>query len=240
VLALTNAVVSTADNDSSTPKVSNEVVFRPRFVSEFTSLWAGTAFVVKVTPNSEPVVLTAYHLFGPNGGLDKLVPPDRLADYVLYAELYPAFDEKAEGFRTGPMLPILDVGVLGTASRAGDVSAFRGNQDLEKWALPLAKKNPKEGERVWLLAQLAEGSDATLHRATALGVDEEDDFIIQYDDSNIALRATSGAAILNERGEVVAINLGGTKNEGVVYGYTNPVERFRPSLVRAIEAYGAD
>jgi hypothetical protein len=222
VLALTNAVVSTADNDSSTPKVSNEVVFRPRFVSEFTSLWAGTAFVVKVTPNSEPVVLTAYHLFGPNGGLDKLVPPDRLADYVLYAELYPAFDEKAEGFRTGPMLPILDVGVLGTASRAGDVSAFRGNQDLEKWALPLAKKNPKEGERVWLLAQLAEGSDATLHRATALGVDEEDDFI------------------RNERGEVVAINLGGTKNEGVVYGYTNPVERFRPSLVRAIEAYGAD
>ena len=79
-------------------------------------------------------------------------------------------------------------------------------------SLKLAPTQPKLGDTVWLVAQLVSGApkDKLLFKAKVSRVqDLALNYVVDDPDGTFELRATSGAPVVNERGEVVAVNLAG-------------------------------
>jgi hypothetical protein len=78
--------------------------------------------------------------------------------------------------------------------------------------LKLAPAPPKLGETVWLVAQLVSGAprDKLLFKARVARVqDVALNYVVEDPAGTFALQATSGAPVVNERGEVVAVNIAG-------------------------------
>jgi hypothetical protein len=72
------------------------------------------------------------------------------------------------------------------------------------------------------------------HGATVVAADS--DAVGYKFDKPIELQATSGAAVVDAQGHVVAINLGGLTDEsGAVIGIGNPVTVFEPAIRRAFK-----
>ena len=72
-----------------------------------------------------------------------------------------------------------------------------------------------------------------MHRAVVNFV-SDGELQYRFDESGMDITATSGAPIVNHKGEVVGINIaGGTDGTGF-YGFANPVKRFRAVLYQAI------
>ncbi|MGC3970933.1 MAG: hypothetical protein QM775_27445 [Pirellulales bacterium] len=203
----------------------------------------------KVEPAEPIVLLTALHLFGPSGGLKAQVPPAELPARVRGVELVDCFDDdRSLDFEVKALL-IADAAPLGTenkgadnsadgrsptAGQAGDIAAFHAPADVKAHVFELAPTMPKLGERIWLLAEVLDDAFAgrQLHAATLLYVPRDGDCIYEFADPNLEIRATSGAPILNQQGQVIAINIGGGQTEGKALGLGNPVTRFRPHLER--------
>lgn len=232
------AAVLPAQRSAEPPDVPDAAVLRPEFVLKKGRTGAGTAFVVRLPAKKKNlVVLTAWHLFGPAGGFPEQIEAAKLSQQVRYALLSDPFakSKKAKPVKTGAVLRIPEAGDMeDQKAAAGDIAAFVATKSMKSMALPLAESNPRAGETLWLLAEVVGGAPRgqKLHRATCAGV--EDGFLIfQYANAKLELRATSGAAILNAKGEVVGVNYGGGEDEGKLYGYANPVERFAPYLFKA-------
>jgi V8-like Glu-specific endopeptidase len=84
------------------------------------------------------------------------------------------------------------------------------------------------------LAASSEDKKEKLHKAT---VTEASDSILsfEYDDNNLTCNATSGAPIINEKGEVVGVNLGYKQKDGKLIGIANPSASFKKLIVKAIK-----
>lgn len=220
------------------PRVPKGSILRPEFgLASSKKLRAGTAVVVTIDKKQPPVVLTAWHLFGPAGGMPDQIAAKDLSTAVRSLALRRALTGRKprKPIRCGAPLHIPESGALfgPPASKAGDVVAFKAPKSARSMALPLAKKNPAAQDPLWLLGQ-AGRSPKRLHRVTCQGV-HEGALAYIYADGSLRLRATSGAAIVNAKGEVVGINFGGGKDdEGRLWGQATPVEKFRPFVLRAL------
>jgi len=97
--------------------------------------------------------------------------------------------------------------------------------------LKLAKEAPAVGATVWLVGQAFAGAPATvlLHKAKVLSTY---DIGLTYElvDTKLNLAGTSGAPVVNENGEVVAINLMGGLQRGRLIASGNGVRVFRTVL----------
>lgn len=220
------------------PQVPNGFLFRPIFKTTQGTIRAGSAFVIQLPTSKRPIVITALHLLGPAGGLRQDIAAKDAPKAVSSVSLVECFNETFKVEIDGKPLAILDAAPLRSQSAAGDILAFWTSADSRLAARPLADRVPGKGEPVWLAAQLVQGAPRTrrLHRGVSLGVDKDSDFLFQYDNAGIALRATSGAPVLNAAGEVVAINLGGGRYDGQMIGIANPVDRFRKFLEAAAKS----
>jgi hypothetical protein len=70
------------------------------------------------------------------------------------------------------------------------------------------------GDTVWLVAQLVSGApkEKLLFKAKVVRVqDLALNYLVDDPEGTFELRATSGAPVVNERGEVVAVNLAGSR-----------------------------
>lgn len=184
-------------------------ICRPKFNLDVKSYEAGTAFIVG---GHRPSLLTAQHLFGPDGGLEKAIlwqeMPKR-AGAVSCKQM------NAGGkWSTGPAIATNGAHAMDPSGQSGslnDVAAFPLINDKGTSSyLFLAATVPAPGSKVWLIAQVegAVKGPILLHSATVLG-SQNGAMLFAYDDSKINLDATSGAPIVDMLGKVVGLNLGG-------------------------------
>jgi hypothetical protein len=219
------------------PTVAAGSVLRPTFtLTDGKTFTAGVAFAAEY--NSETLVLTAYQLFGPPGGLPAAIPADQMATQVKSGRMMDAFSKQSVG------TDLVTVNVPGahamSSDAAGDLALFRAPVSLDRLGsgnsipfhgLPLAAADPKNGDIVWMAGPV-EGDTAPLHAAHIVEV--KPGFLFYAFDGTVNLLATSGSPLLNSKGEVVGIHLGGGVSDGQTIGAAGPVSTVRKNLAAAL------
>lgn len=167
------------------PDAAARAICRPEFLVDGKPLVAGTGFLVDLPGESAPVLVTALHLFGPNGGLDADVP---WKDMPARAKLNRCLAFADRAIWTGGAARAVPAAPLSTR----DVAAFPvDSASLGKAPhLKLAAVAPKAGEPVWLAAEvMGAPKGRLLHRATVLP-SEPDLLSFRYDDPTVRIQAT--------------------------------------------------
>jgi len=225
------------------PKIEDGFVLRPTFHTADGDYDAGTAFVVALPVINRTVVVTALHLLGPAGGLDKQLSAKEAADFAKSVSLVDAFGAEVKVPDAGPCLFIPKAGAGDEPTEAGDVLAFWGSDDQVLVASQFSDKLAEAGDTVWLAAAVLGGAppDQRFHAAKVIGLTPTKELIYEFENPNIELRATSGAPVVNELGHVVAINCsGGTHPETkAVLGIGNPSLKFYTWLYASAAAEDA-
>ncbi|KAI9132618.1 serine protease [Acaryochloris sp. CCMEE 5410] len=188
---------------------------RPSFKGPDGRFGAGTAFVV--SQDNAVFLLTAHHLFGPAGGLDREYGWSEMPKLVSGASGENPLGKVS--VITGKALPVKGArGMKGTQVNA-DLAIFPVQSESQVHAMPLAQTLPQVGDDVWLVGEVI-GSSEYRHKAVVDQVSKEG--IYYRFDNKIELRATSGAPIVDAKGQVVAMNLGGGEYQGAIMGIGNP------------------
>ncbi|TPG42385.1 serine protease [Sphingomonas koreensis] len=190
---------------------AEKAVCRPTLKVDAVSYEAGTAFLVA---GSQSLLLTAQHLFGPDGGLATAVAWQDMPTHAHIASCRPIGAGASLSGETAIAIP--SAHPMDAADQSGaiyDVAVFRTSPPGDASpGLTLAVSPPKEGDRVWLVAK-AQGSTSLLHSAHVLG-SKNGALLFAYDDPKLDLQATSGAPIVDTDGKVVGLNLGGDYDNG--------------------------
>jgi hypothetical protein len=213
--------------------LSTGTLFHPRFGTIEGEVNAGTAFAAKLTGKSQTLILSALRLFGPAGGLKSNIEPDKLT--TVWKKLVVEDCKTQNYFGEIQMQPIN----LSKArphpkkSDLGDIAACKVHDDTAIKALPLSQRIPSNGERVWLVSKLP-GSREFIHPAT---VERLHDGWLQYSFMNrdVDMKNTSGAPIIDHKGNVVAVNANITQTSGKMIGFGTPVVNFYPTLATLVQ-----
>lgn len=203
------------------PKIPSHVVFRPTFLTRDFSFTAGTGFLLEGKTEGSSFLVTAYHLFGPAGGLDNQIAGD------MIPKVFP----RAVGFSfdPDPILLTTDEGVPFPDARKSDengcekdfafyrVRGWSANRSLE-----LSRKIPVIGEKVWLILRSIARDDLLFAEAVvAWQSPNEIRYYLQNPDYMYS--GASGAPVVNALGEVVAMHSGTfTSQSGRKFGFGAP------------------
>jgi len=213
------------------PRLGRFVALRPAFIQpDGETFSAGTAVAVRTAPERAPVLLTALHLLGPAGGLERDTAPADIGKVVRGVLLLPFGAERPtaiarKALRTGGRtLPADDL------DEPHDLAVFALGKDSRVNALPLAAANPGFGEWVWLVGDVWDHEPQTqrLFPARVLGKTPTGGLRLIFRPA-LELRAFSGAPVVNERAELVGLLIGGSGNMAAV----NPVEAIRARLAES-------
>jgi hypothetical protein len=209
LLLTTGAAAAMADP----PKGVVDTICRPTFELKDQALSAGTAFLMETGVSKQPVVLvTAHHLLGPMGGLSTEVAWNDVPKSVKRATCK-SIATPAQSW-TGTPLAIPGAASFNNQTKDGlrDIALLTVQGKPTAKPLKLAPAQPKLGDTVWLVAQLVSGApqEKLLFKAKVARVqDLALNYVVDDPAGTFDLRATSGAPVVNERGEVVAVNLAG-------------------------------
>jgi hypothetical protein len=210
-------------------------VLRPTFMVGDKELNAGTAFVIHPKGHG-PLLITAHHLFGPGGGLDRAIAWQDMPRAVRSVRAR-SFDDESVIVSGGAPLAVEGAEELSEKRVGGDLAIFPITEIGPARALELADAPPKVGDRVTLIAEVLSGGVGLRHGATV--VDVGNDGVQYVFDERIELRATSGAPVVDAAERVIAVNLGGgTLDDGRVVGIGNSIAVVGPAIQRAL-AMGA-
>lgn len=197
------------------PKTVVDSICRPTFEMKDRPLSAGTAFLMETGVEKQPVVLvTAHHLLGPMGGLPAEVAWSDVPKSVKRATCR-SIVTPAQSW-TGVPLAIPGAASFNNQTKDGlrDIALLTVQGKPTAKPLKLAPAQPKLGDTVWLIAQLASGApkEKLLFKAQVVRVqDLALNYLVDDPERTFEIRATSGAPVVNERGEVVAVNLAGSR-----------------------------
>lgn len=219
------------------PEVALGSVLRPAFtLADGKSFEAGTAFAAEF--GGETLVLTAFHLFGPVGGLPAQIAAPDMPTAVKKARFLDAWGSQKIG---ADVVPVAVPGAHPMGDDAtGDLAVFHLPPAWDRISagtnppfhgLVLAGDDPKVGDRVWLAAPVLD-DPAHVHAATVVEV--KPIFLFYAFDGVVELRATSGGPVLNQKGEVVGIHLGGGLDGAKTIGAAGPVSAIRKNLAAAV------
>jgi hypothetical protein len=238
--AFTALFLGLASLAAAAPTVQEGTVLRPHFTTQEGSHSAGTAFAVEI--NDRVLVVTALHLFGPAGGLKSQVDGAKIAEFTTSVALRDAFTGGDFGQAKKTLL-LSNTQPMGDTA-AGDIVAFEAEilTGLDKLnakskdlvPLSLAEKVPAKGDNVYVAALVGEDKDSRVHKATV--VESNDKWLFyEYADNTLDIAGTNGAAVLDENGQVIGMNLGGGKmDDGKLIGSANPLNPIRQRLTEAV------
>ncbi|MGL4767143.1 MAG: trypsin-like peptidase domain-containing protein [Formosimonas sp.] len=207
-----------------------ESVCRPTFIHKNgSSHSAGTAFKV-LLKDGRTLLLSANHLFGPNGGLKKTILPKDMPKKITAVHCV-GLDDESKVLKAKNALYFRNVTAINAPVRLKDtvdISGFLIPTTDKRPSLTLANTSPKKGDTVYLLAQVR-GSSQYIHKAV---VDGETGTLMNfiYDSSTMNLNATSGAPIVNSQGEVVGVNWGGYSGDDKLMGISMSLKTIQQVL----------
>ena len=213
------------------PKVPTDAVVKPTFMSGYDSFSGGTAFVCEVPGHDGLLLLTAHHLFGSACGLDHEYTWEEMPT-AWPAVTGLSIDDPARYVTSAAPLAIPGAHALDDKSYDKDLAAYRVPAENKLPSLRLATAQPKVHETVFLYARQRGEAKLRFFRATVFPSGNSE-FMYLFDDSDINLAGTSGAPVLNASGEVVAINIGGTKAADRLFGFGNSCLSIAKLLARA-------
>lgn len=182
-----------------------ECVFNVYWYTEDDAYSAGTSFLMESDVHGEPLLVSAFHYLWPDDA-DTFTGKE-LPEYICGGELYNAYTGEFTGATLKECLIIEDADAIPAIDK--DVSAFTIQDGDDLKTLPLATTPVKEGEKVYLLAYL---SDTEVYHENCVYEGEvavAENGVIYYTlEGKPGTRGASGAPIVNEYGEVVAIHIG--------------------------------
>lgn len=212
-------------------KAHPHAVLRPMFMVGDTPLQAGTAFVIHPRGHG-PLLITAHHLFGPGGGLDRVIAWQDMPRAVRSVRAT-SFDNVSVIVSGGAPLAVEGAEGMSDNRIGGDLAIFPITALGPARALDLAEAPPRVADRVTMLGEVLRGGVGLRHGATVVEVGQ--DYVAYVFDERIELRATSGAPVVDATERVVAINLGGGELEdGRIMGIGNSIAVFGPAIQRAL------
>lgn len=205
---------------------------RPEFNTRAGKYRAGTAFVLDYpTANAKALLVTAQHLFGPDGGMPRTLSWQDMPTQVSSAECS-TLARNSRSIKAGAALAIRDAQSFSQQGNNRDIAAFV-LKDTPSYAMKLSRSSPKTGDTVYLVAQLlGDSRSGLLHKATVTG-NQAGLLEFSYEGGGISLRATSGAPVINASGEVVGINVGGRGTLGNMTGLAVNLNQITLSLSSA-------
>ena len=221
--AMASALPSAAQNPVA-------AVCRPVLVADGKSFAAGTAFLMEQPrPSAAVLVVTALHLFGPQGGLARAIPA---ADLPTRARLDSCKAQDGSVWRGGRAMAVEDATPLGPPFR--DLAAFAPRVDGLAGAsiLHIAAQPPAIGDDVWVVAAMEGDGRLRLHRARVVH-SASDALQYIFGDPSLSLLATSGAPVVNADGEVVGLHLGGGKDGADLLGTAVSTDRLKTLAMAA-------
>lgn len=216
-----------------TPPLPANAIYKPTFLFLDESFCAGTAFVLS-SPGGKLLLLVPDHLFGPDGGLNAPMTPSDISSQICgVAGL--SMEDKTSICTAGKYAKIEEAAPLESGDAAKDLAVFSVDH-APGGSFKLANTDPKVGDKVWMYARLRGTDKVALFPATVSYLDEKQ---LQYtfDGHPDPLNGTSGAPILNAKGEIVGMNLGGgaTKDKSGVFGIANPVWSLRKEIAAYVK-----
>ena len=229
------AVATTSVVIAAPPPAVEKAICRPEFQIEKETVSAGTAFVLDLQgAHVRSFLVSAHHLFGPDGGYATQIPWSEVSAKVKSMQCTSLSD--------GAVWTVGHALTMSGAERFGDgylrdLSAF-AFEDVSATSRPthlkLAARMPKVGQSVWLLAEVVEGAPRSLllHHAVVT-YSQADAMQYNFDNAKLSIRATSGAPVLDDAGDVVGVNLAGGLHGGVMSGTSDSVISIRALLESA-------
>ena len=224
------------------PLIPEIAVLRPYFQTTLgnvdAGLAVGTAFAVELQGSDSPIVLTALSVLGPGSGLTRQAEGAELAEIYKGSTLGSAFGGFDGVVSATGFVSIPESASFEQESEAGDILAITMPKKSRVGTFKLSNEQPTKGETIWLSAAMFVGAPPSQrqHSATVTGQDEKGNITYEFDERSITHQGTLGAPILNKKGEVVAIHLGGTNSDGKLTGFANPTSRFAKYLEKALSS----
>lgn len=227
------------------PSVAHGFIVRPEFRCGYDSYFGSHGFVVE--SGKGKLLITALHV------LDELIKKlsinatstnehytgKELPKHINGINLYDVLEEKWMLYDLGTAGPMLVLPNARTEDEEPysyrDIAAFFIKENNKIKPGRLASITPDVGEPIWLAAKNS-GNGYT--RQAVVVEKTERTFIFRYKDPSIEFRMTSGAPILNKKGEVVGINAGGGFYKGKHFGHANHVENIYRHLEEEINSEG--
>jgi hypothetical protein len=209
--------------------------FSPSFVTNDGPVEAGKAVPIRAAKAPGGVaVVSCNHIFGPPGKLRRIIPGEAMASFVQQGMLADLDGQKTP---FGPALSLPGARPFSASDASTDLSLFYAPESLASRALDLAASGPAVNDDVWLLARLVDGAlpSDLLHRARVVSSDDKM-LVYEFDSPSLQLRATSGAPVVNARGQIVGLNLGARADQGKLVAFGNPVSSVERQIDRALAA----
>ncbi|MGH8493293.1 MAG: trypsin-like peptidase domain-containing protein [Moraxellaceae bacterium] len=207
-------------------------VCRPEFYTATGPYRAGTAFVLDYpTANAKALLVTAQHLFGPDGGMPQTISWQNMPSKVSRSECS-TLSRNSRIIKTGSALAIPEAQSFASHGKNRDIAALP-LKDTPPYAIKLARISPKTGDTIYLVAQLlGDARSGLMHKGTVTG-NNAGLLEFSYEGGGISLNATSGAPIINEAGEVVGIHVGARGGLGKMTGLAVNLNQITSALSSA-------
>lgn len=196
--------------------------------SPSTSTWGGHGFLLK-RPGKEPLALTAHHVAG-GVGFVTVHPEAALPTTAFLVSPVNA----PTSVRLGPRRAVPNAQTIGSGGSQHDLAAFTVIDWDSTLAFSLAEHLPAVGDTVFVLS-VHFGDDprgGPRRHPARVTMSNESRFAYAYV-ASANTNMTSGSAVLNRAGDVVAVNAGTIVDNGTVIGLGVGVGSIRTLLAIA-------
>ncbi|MCU0287556.1 MAG: hypothetical protein MUF15_14320 [Acidobacteria bacterium] len=226
------------------PRTPDYFVVRPIFSSNMDSFIGGYAFIVKLAGN-RTLLLTALHIMDElikQKGIDcseknKNYTGKELPGIITQVDIFDIFAPNWMLSPLGSAGPMLVLPNARTGSEEPysdkDIAAFIIKDTAGLNPVSLAAQPPGAGEPVWQVVRSIKENSRQLYKAVVVESTERT-LVFKYEDPGEKPKYISGSPLVDKKGEVVGITVGGGKFKDAILGHANHIGNIRRHISEAI------